>query len=233
MSVHAISWAYRTPEDLDTYEAFILVTLADQADDYGICWALNRTLQEKCRCGSRKVIMALQRLQDLGLILQVHRRRPNGSQKSSVFILIGWPDRKLATAMEEHPTLQQLNVEGLEDLATIRVHVVQSAEDVDKPVDKPMNDHSADCMSCTTPLHDMQDPPARHAPLEPSIEPKKEPLPEPRVSSAPDQRLVERANLIRKHLPYLTRSMSAQSARECISAGLVSLDDCRRAGISV
>ena len=229
MSVHAISWAYKAPVDLDTYEAFILVTLADQADDYGICWALNRTLQEKCRCGGRKVTMALQRLEALGMILQVHRRRANGSQKSSAFILVGWPDRKLVESIEDHPVVQQLNVEGICDMDTIRVHVVQPAAAVSEPVDKPL----ADCMPCRTPLHVVQDPPARHAPLEPSIEPKKEPLRDGGSRKAPGSVLEMRASMIKKRQPWLCQSISAVAARECIEAGLVSEADCLASGIAV
>lgn len=230
MSVKAISWAYEAPAELDVYEAFILVTLADQADDYGVCWALNRTLQAKCRCGARKVTMALQRLQALGLILQVHRRRANGSQRSSAFILIGWPDRMLVDRIDDHPTLQQLHVEGVEDITTIRVHVVRSAGGVDKAVDKPVEKPDTDRTACGTPPHDMRDPPARRAPLEPSNRTKKRTYP---LTPSDQDRLESTAKLIRQGRPYLCQSITAHVARQCLAAELVTIDQIRASRISI
>ncbi|MBY6055395.1 helix-turn-helix domain-containing protein [Leisingera daeponensis] len=226
MSVKAISWAYEADADLDVYEAFILVTLADQADDYGICWALNRTMQEKCRCSERKVSMALKRLQEVGLIVQVHRRRSNGSKRSSLFILTGWDERKLVDRVDDHPALQQLHVEGVEEMTTIIPHVVRDAPGEEKAVDNP----KATRTTCPTLPHDMRDPPAQHAGLEPSIEPKKRTNP---LTPSPDSPLSTAADLIRSGKRFLCTRISAHTARQCVEAKLVTIEEVRTVGIPV
>ncbi|WP_442885705.1 helix-turn-helix domain-containing protein [Amaricoccus sp.] len=162
MSVHAISWAYKVAEVTDPYEAFLLVTLADQADDWGVLWAKQSTLMEKCRCSKRKVQYALQALEERGLVLQFRRRRDNGSQRSSAFILVGWEGRKRPASVDEHPVLEQLHLAGLLDPDTIGVHLVHPG---------------AGCTPCASRAHDVHPQGARGAPLEPSLEPSREPFP--------------------------------------------------------
>jgi hypothetical protein len=163
MSNDAISWAYHQAEVSDPISAFILVTLADQADDFGVLWVRQSTLVEKCRCSKRKVQYCLQSLEQSGLILQFRRRRDNGSQMSSAFLMIGWKDRKRPTSVEEHPTLKQLHVEGILTDDTIKVHHVHS---------------DAGRTTCTSRVHHVQEGGAPRAPLEPSIEPSEEPYKE-------------------------------------------------------
>ncbi len=67
----------------------------------------------------------------------------------------------------------------------------------------------------------------------PVIEPKKEQGAREGVSGGPSARVEARAKLIREHKPFLCSSISAVAARECIDAGLVSIEDCQLAGIAV
>lgn len=206
------------------------MTLADQADDYGVCWALNRTLQEKCRCKERKVSMALKRLQEIGLIIQVHRRRSNGSKRSSLFILVGWTDRKLVEQIEDHPALQQLYVEGVEDMDTIIPHVVREADQAKTNADAPVDNSKPSRTRCGTLPHDMRDPPARGAGLEPSIEPSKETNP---LTPLDRSAVLAHAESIKSGKRFLCTNISAFKARECIGLGLVSEEEVRAVGIAI
>ncbi len=233
MGVNAISWAFELDEGLDAYEKFILVALADQADDYGITWALNRTLQKKCQCKERKVSLSLQRLEELGLIVQVHRRRKNGSKRSSLFILSGWKTRKMVHRLEDHPALDQLDVEGVEDLDTIIPHIVRVDE---QPSERPQKERgkrrtrkSATRTTGGTLPHDRRDPPAPHAGLVPSIEPSKGTYPlTPKPST-----LATPIDCIRSGKSYLCTQISAAMARRCIEAGGVTLEQARAVGIQI
>ncbi|MBR9837049.1 MAG: helix-turn-helix domain-containing protein [Rhodobacteraceae bacterium] len=63
----------------------------------------------------------------------------------------------------------------------------------------------------------------------PKIDPKKE------QGGRSDHlaRLEARANLILQHKPFLCTTLSAVAAGECIAAGLVTVEDCRRSGIAL
>jgi DNA-binding transcriptional MocR family regulator len=128
VSVQAISWAFSVPGIDDTYEAFVLVALANYADDYGVAFPSVSTLASECRCSTRKVKYALAALEERGLIQGISRRRPNGSQRSSAFILTGFADRKIPARADEHPVLEQLYLEGRLPAETIRVHEVHSVD---------------------------------------------------------------------------------------------------------
>ncbi len=121
MSVQAITWAYAVEDLDDPIEAFILVTLANHADEYGVLWIKQATLAARCRCSKRSVIRRLQLLEQRGLVRQLHRRRANGSQQSSAFLLVGFEDRRRPRTPDEHPVLEEQYLAGLLDAATIGV----------------------------------------------------------------------------------------------------------------
>lgn len=121
MSVQAITWAYAIEDLDDPIEAFILVTLANHADEYGVLWVKQTTLAARCRCSKRSVIRRLQSLEQRGLIRQLRRRRANGSQQSSAFLLVGFEDRRRPRTSDEHPVLEEQYLAGLLDAATIGV----------------------------------------------------------------------------------------------------------------
>lgn len=179
MSVQAITWAYAVEGIADPIEAFVLVTLANFADDYGVAFPKVGTLQAACRCSRRKVQYALAALEERGLIICAGRRRANGQQTSSAYLLVGFEGRKLPATAEEHPLLAPLYLEGRLSLDTIGVHRVHPAEAAHQDANGAHVVHGegahgarGGCTSCTHGgAHG-----AHHEPsLEPSLEPPLQP----------------------------------------------------------
>jgi hypothetical protein len=109
VSVQAISWAYSCSELSDVYETVALVTLANFADEYGVCWPSQATLAQYCRCSERKLRECLKALEERGVLIRLKRWRDNGAQRSDAFVLIGFIDRKVPATDDEHPILAQLD----------------------------------------------------------------------------------------------------------------------------
>ena len=85
MSNRASSWAWDTDLKGDPMVKFVLVALADQADDYGYCWPSQKTIAKKVCQGERTVRRHIATLRDLGLLTVIRRsstrgRRSNGYQ---------------------------------------------------------------------------------------------------------------------------------------------------------
>ena len=72
MSNKLITWAFGLDE-LPKGPTFLLVTLADQSTDEGVCWALLETLAQKTRDSTRTVQRHLKYLEKVGLI-SIHAR---------------------------------------------------------------------------------------------------------------------------------------------------------------
>jgi pyocin large subunit-like protein len=87
MSNAAISWAYKQHEGLNAPAKFVLVALADFADQEHSCYPGISTLMEMTECSRSTVVRSLRTLQDLGLVVMEERRRPNGSSTSNRFWL--------------------------------------------------------------------------------------------------------------------------------------------------
>ena len=104
MSVQAITWAFACDQVTDPIETLVLITLANYADDFGVCWPSQTTLTRECRCSTRKLQYALKALAARGLIARYERRRPNGSRRSDAVVLIGFADRKPLECVD-HPVL--------------------------------------------------------------------------------------------------------------------------------
>ncbi len=162
MSVQAISWAYSREDVTDPIERFVLVTLANYSDDYGVCWPSQATLVADCGCSERKVRNCLSALEDKGILIRFTRRRPNGSYSSSAFLLAGFKSRKIPKNSDEHPALAALSVVGKLAVDTIHRHHVPEA---------------ATGTTCRSHRHHVPVPPAPRAPLEPKEDPKEEPYP--------------------------------------------------------
>ena len=162
MSVQAISWAYKVAGIDDPIEAFLLVTLGNYSDEFGVCWPSQVTLREDCRCSERKVRDCLISLEERGLIRRVLRRRANGSRRSDVIVLIGFDGRKPLRSPSDHPALERLNL--VED-------------DLFGPINRRIVPDAATGTTCRTNRHHVPDQPAPRAALEPSIEPSIEPYP--------------------------------------------------------
>lgn len=110
MSNQAITWAYSCCTG-DSIEKFVLVTLANYADEFGVCFPSQSTLVEDCQCSDRKLRNALKSLGERGFITRYERRRRNGSRRSDAILLIGFADRKPLSSPEEHPLLAGLQVQ--------------------------------------------------------------------------------------------------------------------------
>ncbi|KZL21941.1 helix-turn-helix domain-containing protein [Pseudovibrio sp. Ad37] len=153
MSVQAISWAYRCSQVSDPIEKLVLVTIANFADEYGLCWPSQATLQEACCCSERKLRNCLNDLEALGLITRYQRRRANGSRRSDIFVLTGFDGRKAIPDQNDHPALENLEVtkprthkrHGVPEGPTTNRHVVPhqpaSGAATNRHVVPPLNRH--------------------------------------------------------------------------------------------
>ena len=155
MSVQAITWAFQASV-ADPIKKFILVTLGNYADEYGVCWPSQSTLIAACSCSERKLRESLKSLEAEGWIKRIQRRRKNGSRRSDAVLLVGFPERKIPLSADEHPILALLDVVSTDTPSTITRHVVPG-----------LNRHVVPGLN----RHVVPDPPARGAPLEPSLEP--------------------------------------------------------------
>jgi hypothetical protein len=112
-------------------QKFALVTLANYADDCGVCWPEQKTLSDDCACSARTMRDALAELQQAGLISRLMRRRRDGSRRSDVFLLIGFAARKPILRADDHPVLTAADVADLTAAA--------AANRQNLPVDDPEN----------------------------------------------------------------------------------------------
>lgn len=85
MSIRALNWAFA--QDLPkSNQKFVLVALADSADDYGICWPSYNTIAEKCSIDRGTAIRAINFLIEKGLVTKKSRFKSDG-QNSNAFQL--------------------------------------------------------------------------------------------------------------------------------------------------
>lgn len=85
MSIRAITWAWR--QLLTSTQRFVLLALADAADENGVCWPSVSTLAERCVVSTRTVQRALQDLIVADLIHCDSRQRGDGSTTSNRYVL--------------------------------------------------------------------------------------------------------------------------------------------------
>lgn len=238
VSVQAITWALSIDDPDDPITRFVLVALANYADDYGVCWPAQSTLLENVKCSERKLRNCLRELVEGGFIEVVERRRPNGSRRSNAYLLIGFEGRKIPQEAGDHPIIAPPDV------------APPSAADTSNRHDMPP---AATGTTCRATRHHVPDPPAPRAPLEPSIEPSKEstpltPQPLHRESGGAASSDADGGNpaavavtpvhemsaqVIKEGKPYLCRHISARVARECLAAGLVTEEECRRSEVAL
>lgn len=156
---------------------------------------------------------SLKRLEQAGFMRRRRTRAPDGTKGPTYYIL--GCDEPMA-----QPTPQSGDGEKQE-------HSADSGPDagVDKPVENSATistlEQSPSPHWGNNQLHARGDKPVN------------EPVKEPCARVTGRERLELRAQMIRKHLPYLCSSMSAHAALECVEAGLVTIEDCRLAGIAV
>lgn len=85
MSNRAITWAYR--QDLKAGAKFVLVTLADMADQEHSCYPGVEQLSQLTGLGRTAVLNAIATLTDLGHIAAERRHRKDGSRTSNRYYL--------------------------------------------------------------------------------------------------------------------------------------------------
>ena len=88
MSIAAMTWAWGL-EELPPGETLVLLALADQANDQGLCWPSQETIASKARCSLRSVKRAVNSLRNAGLLEVEHRGREGFSKgrKSNIYRL--------------------------------------------------------------------------------------------------------------------------------------------------
>lgn len=111
MSVQAMKWAYSVALAKPGVK-FVLVTLANYADEFGVCWPRQETLAADTGQGERTIRDAMTVLEDMGLIRRVARRRPDGTRRSDVVVLTGFAGRKKVARPDDHPALNLLDVDA-------------------------------------------------------------------------------------------------------------------------
>lgn len=103
MSITAMNWAW--DQQLTPRVKCVLVALAFNADDHGVCWPSVQTVARKCGVSSRTVQRTIQELIAGGL-LQAHVRfRADGSSTSNRYVLmINGGDKVSATQATNEDT---------------------------------------------------------------------------------------------------------------------------------
>jgi hypothetical protein len=168
MSIQAMNWAYAVA-NLPMAQKFALVTLANYADDFGVCWPEQETLKNDCACSARTIRDALAALQQAGLIARKLRRRRDGSRRSDVYLLVGFAARKPIVGAEHHPILTADDVaEMVESVDSNRQNLP-----VDTP-DQPAESAKPTGKICTTNRQNLPVTIRQEPPEEPSREPSEE-----------------------------------------------------------
>lgn len=85
MSVQAITWAFE--QELDCGHKFVLVALANYADEEGRCWPSQEKLAKQCGLTRQRVNVILGDLEEAGFIGIIPQTRDNGSTRSNVYQL--------------------------------------------------------------------------------------------------------------------------------------------------
>jgi hypothetical protein len=88
MSIKAINWAW-SQKTGSTSAKLLLLALADHTNDDGWCWPGRRGLAEKVDTNLRNITKLIKKLIDLGLIQSIENHRPDGSQSSNYYFLVG------------------------------------------------------------------------------------------------------------------------------------------------
>lgn len=105
MSNEALTWAFK--QDLPMTEKFVLVSLADYADDEHSCYPSYNKTAKRVGCSRRTAMRAVESLADAGFIRSVPRGRANGSASSNRYVLnVGGSDRESLPLVTEshHPS---------------------------------------------------------------------------------------------------------------------------------
>lgn len=86
VSAEALAWAWRQPVP-DHGSLVVLLKLADQANDDGVCWPSRRTIAEHCRLSVRTIVRKIEAMETAGLLRVEPRARDDGSRTSNLYML--------------------------------------------------------------------------------------------------------------------------------------------------
>lgn len=109
MSIDAISWAFKQNVK-PAAKKFVLVALADNADQYGICFPSYNHIAEKTGLSRRSVIENCKALVKDGIIQKSGRNRANQSTTSNAYLLPFTDD-----CIDDHPLSVLFKWEGAAD----------------------------------------------------------------------------------------------------------------------
>lgn len=111
MSGHVLGWAWRQPVD-DPLAKLLLVKLADQANDDGVCWPSRRTISADTGMSIRTISNKIGFLNDAGLLTVESRARENGGRTSNWYrITVGDPPGTTCPTPGHHVHPQNLELE--------------------------------------------------------------------------------------------------------------------------
>ncbi|MGI8630800.1 MAG: helix-turn-helix domain-containing protein [Solirubrobacteraceae bacterium] len=85
MSVRVSTWAWTTP--VGGSAKLVLLALADQANDAGVCWPGQNSLADRCGIRERMVRNHLASLEADGYIKRERRHRSDGARTSDLYTL--------------------------------------------------------------------------------------------------------------------------------------------------
>ena len=78
------AWSLKTSNHT---QKLILLKLADNASDEGVCWPSMQTIASQCQCERRTVVTHINLLQDKGWLKISHRFKSDGSKNSNQYLL--------------------------------------------------------------------------------------------------------------------------------------------------
>lgn len=87
MSVEAMSWSFQQ-EQLPTMARFVLLVLANRADENGYCWPGIADIQKRTGLSERAVQRALKLMKDAGLLEVTAQYRADGGCRSNLYRLL-------------------------------------------------------------------------------------------------------------------------------------------------
>lgn len=98
MSVRASTWAWSLEEVMGS-EALVLLALADQANDEGLCWPSQEKLAPKARQSVSTLRRSLRSLEKMGLLTTITRSSTRGRRSNLYLLHIGArPDLSMRSA---------------------------------------------------------------------------------------------------------------------------------------
>lgn len=177
------------------------------------CFPSQETLREATGLSNGGLNNALNRLEQAGLMRRRRTRNADGT-KGPTYYILGCDVSDIQPSPESGDGAKP---EHSSDI------------DPDSVVDKPV-DNSATISTLGAEPSPHRGSNQLHARGD---KPVKEPVKEPCARVDGRERLEARAEIIKRHRPFLCSSMSAQAARECLDLGLVTENDCRLAGIAI